>query len=358
LEKYIRSKKKLRIFHLLPSHDLGGAEIASKTCEFIDNKNFTYKTFYISENKINKNDFLQIIKQIKNYLIALRFFLNQKDFILISSLWKSSLLSLLIKLFLPKTKVILFLHSTKSSHFFDKAFTSFLLIFAYEVWADSKNTLIKRFDELMFKRKFIKTKIVSFVLRRLKPVNYGENISFNFIYWGRLHKVKNLKKAIKFFNKFYCLDNSSKLTLIGHDYGMKNEIRKIIRNLKLTNNVKILKFMDMKDITEIVKDYSFFLQLSSYEGMAMAVVESMQLGLIPIVTNVGEIENYCIDLKNSIIYEGMQDTFEKVLKVKNNYKNCKEISNRAISTWNNKNLYHEDIFFLCQSLYDEREIYL
>ena len=55
----------------------------------------------------------------------------------------------------------------------------------------------------------------------------------------------------------------------------------------------------------IVKHYakkcSFFLQLSFYEGFAMSVIEAMQLGLVPVVTNVGEISNYCIDNFNGVI---------------------------------------------------------
>ena len=51
--------------------------------------------------------------------------------------------------------------------------------------------------------------------------------------------------------------------------------------------------------------------------MAMSVAESMQLGLIPLVTNVGQIKNYCKNHKNSIIYnendkEVIQNIFELI----------------------------------------------
>ena len=349
------NKEKFKFFHLLPSKDHGGAEIAAKTCTLIDNKYFIFRTFFIN-NKVNNKIPRQIINQFINYLKGLNFFLKQNNFVIISSLWKSSILSLLIKLFIPKTEIILFLHSSKNSHFLDKFFTSLILLIAKEVWADSQNTLLVRLDALIFKRKNLKTKIVSFVLRKLKPIIYGENIRFNFIYWGRLHKVKNLEMAIDLFYKFYSFDNTSKLTLIGHDYGIKNELNKVIKNLKLENNVNILEFMDMNKIIEIAKEYSFFIQLSSYEGMAMSVVESMQLGLIPIVTNVGEIKNYCIDKENSIIFEGYQDTFKKVLRVRNNKSFYKKINKNAIMTWKNKKLYKEDIYFSCESFYKENRV--
>ena len=106
---------------------------------------------------------------------------------------------------------------------------------------------------------------------------------------------------------------------------MKNELEKIIKNLEIENNVNILEFMDMNKIIDIVKDYSFFIQLVAMK-VAMSVAESMQLGLIPIVTNVGEIINYCIDKQNSIIFDDLKILLKKVLEVRNNNSFYKEIA--------------------------------
>ena len=63
MDKNTKISTKLQIFHLLPSKDLGGAEIASKTCNFIDNKNCivyegSQKTFKkVFELKKSANDF-------------------------------------------------------------------------------------------------------------------------------------------------------------------------------------------------------------------------------------------------------------------------------------------------------------
>ena len=42
------------------------------------------------------------------------------------------------------------------------------------------------------------------------------------------------------------------------------------------------KKKNLSEIIKISKNYSFFLQLSDYEGMGMSVNESMQLGLVPV----------------------------------------------------------------------------
>ena len=98
----------------------------------------------------------------------------------------------------------------------------------------------------------------------------------------KLHTVKNLKESIKFFHKFYLQDSQSKFLIIGRDYGVKKELVKLIDFLNLIDNVEIIDYMDIEKIRQIAHNYSFFIQLSKYEGMAMSVAESMQLGLIPL----------------------------------------------------------------------------
>src|SRR5690606_29152265 len=65
--------------------------------------------------------------------------------------------------------------------------------------------------------------------------------------------------------------------------------------IKLMGNKPAGKF------PEPIPSCSFFLMTSSAEGMAVSVVEAMQLGLIPIVTPVGEIPRYCAGGENAIL---------------------------------------------------------
>ena len=52
----------------------------------------------------------------------------------------------------------------------------------------------------------------------------------------------------------------------------------------MVKNVKIYSEMSFDEIKKYAKKSSFFIQSSIAEGMAMSVLESMQLGLVPIVT--------------------------------------------------------------------------
>lgn len=63
--------------------------------------------------------------------------------------------------------------------------------------------------------------------------------------------------------------------------------------------------------------------------MAIAVTEAMQLGLVPIVTDVGEIAHYCKDGKNSIYYDN--NVLDKVMNLINNDVKYNILSTNALN---------------------------
>ena len=75
-----------------------GAEIAAQTFDLINENDFIFKTYFINNRKVKNKIFNKIINELLNNLKALKFFLKQKNFVIVSSLWKSSILSFLIKL--------------------------------------------------------------------------------------------------------------------------------------------------------------------------------------------------------------------------------------------------------------------
>ena len=101
--------------------------------------------------------------------------------------------------------------------------------------------------------------------------------------------------------------------------------------------------MNIEEIINYSKKSSFFLQLSPEEGLGMSVVESMQLGLIPIVTNVGEIKNYCLHKKNSIIFKNIKKTTKELLSLIQNPQEMTLLRKEAISTWYKSATFKDDI---------------
>ena len=189
--------------------------------------------------------------------------------------------------------------------------------------------------------------MISFVLSHLSTLKLSA-INTNFIYWGRLHPIKNIRNSIDIFYSVYKVRNNSKFIIIGPDDGDFLNLKKHIIELKLQNAVKIYSQMSLENIKEIAKNSSFFIQSSLSEGMAMSVLESMQLGLVPIVSNVGNIQNYCKDKFNSLIID--QSIKRKILDISNDKKKYLFLRKNAIRTWESKRLYKEDIYENCLRL--------
>ena len=111
--------------------------------------------------------------------------------------------------------------------------------------------------------------------------------------------------------------------------------------------------MNIDNIANEARNSSFFLQLSLNEGLAMSTLEAMQFGLIPIVTNVGEIKNYCIHNMNSIIYSNLNNTSKEVINLINNKKQMEKLRNNALKKWINTTTYKEDITNALEDLFSE-----
>ena len=167
----------------------------------------------------------------------------------------------------------------------------------------------KFYEKLILNNK--KKRIISFVKEKIPPLP-EKSCKSTFIYWGRLCPNKNIDKAIRLFSKIHALEPNSKFIIIGPDNGVKELLQSIVTKMNLVDNVFIYDFMNFDEIKKYAKKSSFFIQLSSFEGMAMSVSESMQLGLIPIVTNVGQIKIYCQNYFNSLIFDKNEDKLSKI----------------------------------------------
>ncbi|MCQ9203190.1 MAG: glycosyltransferase family 4 protein [Prochlorococcus marinus CUG1436] len=335
-------RNKIKIIHIVPSSFGGGVETAAKSFLNYSCKSFIFKVIFLQNKKFDNPFFA--------YILSFKIILKKKPDIILTSLWKSNFITLLYKLISPRTRIILFLHSTRNAHFVDKFMTTLAAFFAFEIWADAESTLKERLDRLSFlKYKKIKfqnirnKRVISLVTEKLEPFN--KNIrNPSFIYWGRLAPEKNIDIAIELFYKIFCIDKNASFTIIGPDYGVKESLIFKINKLGLKENIIIYDHMSLKEIIKFANDSCFFIQFSSYEGMGMSVSESMQLGLIPVVTAVGQISSYCKHMQNSLIYSSNDEkTVSEIFSIINSQERYSRIKNNSIKTWQNSNLYKTDI---------------
>ena len=81
----------------------------------------------------------------------------------------------------------------------------------------------------------------------------------------------------------------------------------------------------------------------------MSVVEAMMMGLVPVVTPVGEIARYCNNKNSIMVYSNMETIRDIILVLKNN-NNFSQMSNYAVKTWSGKINYRDSVIQNCNRI--------
>jgi glycosyltransferase involved in cell wall biosynthesis len=205
-------------------------------------------------------------------------------------------------------KHVLFLHSAKNAHFLDALITNMFSRVVKNVFADSSITARDRLA-----RNVKNTKIISMLrysgedLMLLRgPVAKNTGATLKMIYWGRLHPVKNLIFSIKLVEFLRSEGLDVYFSIVGPMTSYGRQVSELVKTLGLEDSIKFHVEKDLAEIAVMSKEYSFYLSTSRHEGLAMSVVEGMQLGLVPVVVPVGDIGQYCRDSYNSLFVDSSE----------------------------------------------------
>jgi glycosyltransferase involved in cell wall biosynthesis len=335
------------IVHLIPHEGIGGVERAALTMRFISNDflNFNVTSIFPSQKKIN----FFILWNPYYYIKTIFRLFEAKPEILILSLWRSCIVGFVLKLVQPKMKLVLFLHCPKNVHFLDRLFSNLISKISIQIWADSYETIKGRLELKLHN----KSRVISFVTEKIYVENNLINLNPTFFFWGRIHKHKNLLSSLSLFSEIKAKMEDAKFVIIGPDGGDLERVKKNIIELNLIDSVNITGPLHFSEIKKLSLDASFYLQTSVLEGMALSVVEAMQLGLVPIITPVGEIKNYCIDGFNAVVIDNEKNTVNKVLDILNNIESFQKLRKNAINTWENSLIYEDNVLANCRKLLKE-----
>lgn len=341
-----------KIIHVVPYDGIGGVEAAARSMGNFKYENIDFIVQYIYQNvKAEKRPFSTFNPWL---LFAAVWHIRkcQPD-VLIISLWRSAIVGLMVKVLRPKIKLVTFLHLDKDVHLLDYMFTRASLWLSSEIWADSVATINGRLHPLRRKQ----CRLISFVTRRFeaKPI---VKIAPVFIYWGRINEQKGLDRALRIFAEIRKKRADACYWIIGPDGGALSVTKDLCTTLGLAESVTFKGSASHDQIINYAAQASFYLQTSIYEGMAMSVVESMQLGLVPIVTPVGEIGAYCQDGVNAILVETDQKTVEDVLGLLESDDLYQSLRKNAIGTWQDKPLYLDSVLSACKRLVENDDSFL
>jgi glycosyltransferase involved in cell wall biosynthesis len=220
---------------------------------------------------------------------------------------------------------------------------------AVAVWADSEASMRLRFRRPPRAR----VAIIPFLSDHIAPAERrkaGAAVEPAFIFWGRLAAQKNLHRALELFRLVRTMRADARFTIVGPDGGQLEELRQWADGAGMAEAVSFTGPMPFDDIRAIVPGHAFYLQTSDYEGMAMSVVEAMQLGLVPVVTPVGETSRYCRHGHNALLVAGLGDTARQLLDLLLDPARYDTIRQAAIATWAGHPLYRDAVAAECRRL--------
>lgn len=345
----------MKILHVIPQFKNGGVETAVMSAIDDLNKRHQFKILTIEKSSTPKQNKSLMSLDSKFYSFYLfykfiRLVFKEKPDLIVFSLWKSNVLALILYPFL-KTNVLsirtaTIIHNSRYAHFADKLFTKIGIALADDVFFDSEAS--KMFTQSQMK---IRGEVLSFKTKKYQGVPRAlDKECLKFIFIGRLTKLKNVDKAILFIRELKRLGLNVYFDIYGPDEGDVDRCMETIKYNDLGQCIKFKGEISNDKVFNILKDYDFFLQLSSVEGMAMSVVESMQTGLVPCVTNVGQIKSYVTHLQNGFLFEADKISsvdylshkakeFEKNFIEHDNYTS---LSKSAIENFLDQKIYSED----------------
>lgn len=338
-----------KVIHLIPYDGTGGVEIAARSMQHVKcaDLDFSVQSIYPHVPGYEER---HVTFGIRPLLEAFSRTRRQRPEVLIVSLWRACIVGALVKMARPRLRLVLMLHSTRDAHWLDRLFTRATGFLAQEWWGDSAATVDERLRGSPRKTK----RVISFVTRRLEPAQ-GHSLSPTFIFWGRISAIKGIDRAIRIFSRIRLSHPGARFVIIGPDGGALAELQALVQASGLQESVLFKGEMDMAQICEQAASACFYLQASKYEGMAMSVVEAMQLGLVPVVTPVGEIRNYCRAGHNAILIHSDDAVVDEILGVLADAKQYSVLRQRAVATWHDQPLYADSMLQACRAALDRAD---
>ncbi len=337
-----------RILHLIPEDGIGGVEVAARTMAAQADLACDFKLLFIAGQRTNAEARRVIEPRFRSprnpiaHLWALLMCLRSRPDVLILSLWKSVPVALMVRLLRPRTRLVLFLHSETSLHVLDALLTRAVLRYADEVWADSSATLTGRLGRIEGKP----ARVISFVTERLPSVAAAAAMpSPRFVTWARLSREKGIDRSLEFIHQLTRRGIDATFDIWGPDRGELSALQRQAAELGIERRVAFHGPAAREQLPKLAAGATFLLQLSRTEGMGMATVEAMQMGIVPVVTPVGEIRRYVSDGENGILVDpaDLDPALERVVRLLADGDEYRRVRANALKTWERTPLYADDV---------------
>ncbi|MHC1688642.1 MAG: glycosyltransferase [Methanothrix sp.] len=145
---------------------------------------------------------------------------------------------------------------------------------------------------------------------RKKLIIDEHSIIIGFI--GRLHRVKNIPLILNAFYEVRRQHNAC-LVIIGSG-PEENNLKILIKKLKLENYVYMLPNVSNEDIPIYLSLFDIFILASLNEGLPKVLIEAMSCGVPPITPDLPGLDVLISDQKNGLIFSGdIQSLVERIV---------------------------------------------
>ena len=295
------STGRVRVVHILPSDGLGGVETAARSMAARDDLPCDFHLlFVVGDTLAGSNPRIEAPGRGSSanplaHVAVLRRCLALRPDVVIASLWRSVPLLVALKLLRPSIKLVMTLNSGCAAHGVDALMFRIGVAVADEVWSDSAAAIIQR-------QVALDSRIISFVPDRLSP-RPSSALRPRFAAWARIDRYKGFDRALELIAALVASGHDARFDLHGPDGGARAQLEAQARQLGIADRVHFRGPLDRARLPHVAAEASFFLLPSRLEGMAMACVEAMQLGLVPVVTPVGEMAHYVVPGKSGILID-------------------------------------------------------
>jgi glycosyltransferase involved in cell wall biosynthesis len=350
-----------KCIHLVPSDGVGGVEAAARSylASGAGDGVVDLRVMYLAGRPLLSRSEMVISSPFTGrntplaYLWGLARIIAERPEVLICSLWRTLPLGILYKLLFPAKKLVCFLHVARSPHLADRLLSRLAISLSDAVWSDCDTTLSCRVEERY--RRGRRLRSISFVLEHFVQRSLPEN-SPSFVFWGRLNRQKGLDQALRLFAAIVARHPEARYYIYGPDDGEEFRLKQLAAELNLSDNVFFMGPTSIEQLRGKAGSSAYYLQLSRYEGMAVSVVEAMQLGLVPVVTPVGEICNYC-NSENAVVVEdtdNLAQYADRLCRLLDDDPLYNTLRDNSLRTWNNPVTYSTDIVAALNELLTDR----
>ncbi|GAB3252827.1 glycosyltransferase [Arthrobacter pigmenti] len=344
-----RDAARIRVCHIVHSGKVGGVEVAAALLQAEQHPSINYQVAVLAQLPDGEPQAIKApdcvghgLNNPLSVLPVLKWLHRNAPDIVVASLWRSVLVGMVAKLINPKRKFVIFLHNTQYKNVLDRAAHRLGFRLADGIFCDAPATRQAMTAELPLETGQIH--VVPLVARGGRsrhtpeaeqgPVGAVAGGEIRCVFWGRLAKQKRLDRAVHLLAE---LNNRAtvpvRLDLLGPDEGELDEMLRLARSLGVEQQLHWHGAADWGRIRDVASGASFFIQLSDFEGLGMAAVEAMQLGLVPVVTPVGQIAEFTSDGVNALHFDSAAPVAERMLSVVGEPPMWERMSAAAVAEW-------------------------